>query len=339
MGIEYTVIVPIYKVEKYIRKCIDSILAQSFKNFELVLVDDGSPDNCPDICDEYAEKDERIKVVHKKNGGLVSARNAGIAVARGDYICYVDGDDWIREDLLENIYKRAIKDYYPDMIIFGIVKKFLDKDEEILNDMPEGLYGKEVLIKYIYPYMMYDSRKIFCKGLIFPAACNKTYKTKLLKEHYCKEERIRMGEDNAFVYECAWFSNDIYICNEIMYYYNQLNPGAMNHTYDPNRFINNKYLYNYMDNMLSGQNKILDNQLNAFKAYWLIMAIFHEIKSNNSILQAASHVKEQMKQHEPLKYIQFAGLPISAKVFLLFLKLRMYIFVLSFIKIIQKYRK
>ncbi|HBV85025.1 MAG TPA: hypothetical protein DEB74_19940 [Lachnospiraceae bacterium] len=91
--------------------------------------------------------------------------------------------------------------------------------------------------------------------------------------------------------------------------------------------------------MLSGQNKILDNQLNAFKAYWLIMAIFHEIKSNNSILQAASHVKEQMKQHEPLKYIQFAGLPISAKVFLLFLKLRMYIFVLSFIKIIQKYRK
>ena len=123
----YSVIVPIYKVEKYLKKCIDSILEQSFKDFELILVDDGSPDNCPQICDEYAKNDSRIKVVHKKNGGLVSARNVGIQTAIGDYICYVDGDDWIHEDTLKNLYNEAIKDYSPDMVVFGIVKLYSNK--------------------------------------------------------------------------------------------------------------------------------------------------------------------------------------------------------------------
>ena len=97
----FSIIVAIYKVEKYLSQCIESILAQSYKNFELILVDDGSPDNCPVICDEYAKTDSRIKVVHKNNGGLVSARKAGIEIASGEYICFVDGDDFVQYDMLE----------------------------------------------------------------------------------------------------------------------------------------------------------------------------------------------------------------------------------------------
>lgn len=90
-----SVIVPIYNVEKYLARCVDSIVNQTYKNLEIILVDDGSPDRCPQMCDDYAEKDSRIKVVHKKNGGLSDARNAGMAVATGEYISFIDSDDWI----------------------------------------------------------------------------------------------------------------------------------------------------------------------------------------------------------------------------------------------------
>lgn len=102
-----SIIVPIYNIEEYIRECIDSILAQTYPDFELILVDDGSPDNCGRICDEYAEKDVRIKVIHKENGGLTSARNAGLSVAKGDWIMHVDGDDWIEPDMIESLIEAA----------------------------------------------------------------------------------------------------------------------------------------------------------------------------------------------------------------------------------------
>ena len=93
--IKISVIVPIYRIEDYLPKCIDSLLQQSFKDFELILVDDGSPDNCPKICDDYAKLDQRVKVIHKSNGGLLSARKAGLEAASGTHIAYVDGDDWV----------------------------------------------------------------------------------------------------------------------------------------------------------------------------------------------------------------------------------------------------
>ena len=102
-----SIIVPIYNIEGYIRECIDSILAQTYPDFELILVDDGSPDNCGRICDEYAGKDVRIKVIHKENGGLTSARNAGLSVAKGDWIMHVDGDDWIEPDMIESLIEAA----------------------------------------------------------------------------------------------------------------------------------------------------------------------------------------------------------------------------------------
>lgn len=95
-----SVIVPIYNVEKYLARCVDSIVNQTYKNLEIILVDDGSPDLCPQMCDDYAEKDSRIKVVHKKNGGLSDARNAGMAVSTGEYISFIDSDDYVSDDFL-----------------------------------------------------------------------------------------------------------------------------------------------------------------------------------------------------------------------------------------------
>lgn len=108
-NVKVSVIVPIYKIERYLHQCVDSIIAQTFTDFELLLIDDGSPDGCPAICDEYAQKDARIRVFHKPNGGLTSARNHGLDNAKGDWIMHIDGDDWIEPTYIEELYNAAIK--------------------------------------------------------------------------------------------------------------------------------------------------------------------------------------------------------------------------------------
>ena len=105
-----SVIVPIYKVEEYLDRCVESLVNQTYKNLEIILVDDGSPDNCPKMCDDWAKKDSRIKVVHKKNGGLSDARNAGFEVATGDIISFIDSDDWIEPEMFETMLSQMEKD-------------------------------------------------------------------------------------------------------------------------------------------------------------------------------------------------------------------------------------
>ena len=113
---EISVIIPIYNVEKYLEKCIDSVLAQTYRNIEIILVDDGSTDKCADICDSYLKKDSRVKVIHKVNGGLSSARNAGLDIAEGDFISFVDSDDFIEKEMLEKLYE-ALMEADADMAV------------------------------------------------------------------------------------------------------------------------------------------------------------------------------------------------------------------------------
>lgn len=336
---KFSIIVPIYKVEKYLRKCIESILNQTFNEFELILVDDGSPDNCPKICDEYANNDSRIKVVHKVNGGLVSARNEGIRNALGKYIVYVDGDDWIADNLLQVVNDKVLSKYQPDMIVYSAYRQFNDYKKEIPYDVEEGFYNKERLEKDIYPYMMYDPRKPFCNGLIFPVSWNKIFKRELLIKHYCEDERIKMGEDNAFVFECLLKSQSVYFCKDILYFYNQLNTGSMTNNYDSERFENNKILTDYIESKIGNENQTIDKQINAFKAYWLIMAVFHEIKSGRSINVASKHIKQKIIKTQVLKGITWDGLPKSAIIFILLLKLHFYKLTLLLSKIVVKKRE
>lgn len=114
-----SIIVPVYKVESFIEKCITSLQNQTYPNLEIILVDDGSPDNCPAICERYAESDSRIKVIHKQNGGLCSARNAGLDVATGEYVTFVDSDDWIEDESYKELMRYCI-DTHLDIIGGGV---------------------------------------------------------------------------------------------------------------------------------------------------------------------------------------------------------------------------
>ncbi|MBQ7943447.1 MAG: glycosyltransferase family 2 protein [Lachnospiraceae bacterium] len=141
----FSIVVPVYKIEDYIEECVNSILAQSYGDFELILVDDGSPDSCGEICDCLQKKDERIVVVHKKNGGASSARNAGMDQARGEYIVFVDGDDLLCEGALESLDK-SIANQEPDIIIGNFVHWYSDK-ETIKVDVKEFIPYKDTDIK------------------------------------------------------------------------------------------------------------------------------------------------------------------------------------------------
>ena len=125
-----SVIVPVYKVERYLDECVESIVNQTYHNLEIVLVDDGSPDNCPQMCDDWAKKDERIRVIHKENGGVSSARNAGLDICTGDYISFIDSDDWIPSNFEEEMLAKAEK-LSLDVVIANIRRMKENGIEEI----------------------------------------------------------------------------------------------------------------------------------------------------------------------------------------------------------------
>lgn len=212
-----SVIVPVYKVEKYLHRCIDSILAQSFSNYEVILVDDGSPDNCPQICDNYAKQDERIKVIHKKNGGLSDARNVGIRNALGKYIAFVDSDDVLSPKYLEYLYN-ALTDNNCDIAICSF-----EKFEETVPSKNE-IYDKG----HIYTgvdmlWRIYSQNHV--EYLESTVSWNKLYKKKLFKGICFPKGKIH--EDEATTYKLFYKSKRIAVIPCKLYYYYQNNEGIM----------------------------------------------------------------------------------------------------------------
>lgn len=213
---KFSVIVPIYNVEKYLKKCIDSILTQSFSDFELILVDDGSPDNCPEICDEYAKTDERIKVVHKKNGGLSSARNAGLLQVQGEYIWFVDSDDCVRNDALEVIEKYTVTG--ADIINFGWVG---------YNEGGEPDFDS-LKMRFSYFKGLADKKDICtlatraCSTRLLSYVWRNVYRTAFVKENGLSfEENLCYAEDSAFNMEAFLQAEKIYFAQEFLYAYCQ----------------------------------------------------------------------------------------------------------------------
>lgn len=213
---KFSIIVPVYNVEQYIRQCIESVLSQTYADFELILVDDGSPDNCGKICDEYAVLDSRIKVIHKLNGGLVSARQSGTEFATGDYIVCLDGDDWLSPIYCERVVSVVTK-YNSDIVIFGAIYATKDDEKYVYPQEKEGFYNKKDIEKF-FPYLIEDK-----KGKYFsPSIWNKVYKRTLYsKLQLCVDKRIKIGEDHCLTKPCMYKADSLYILNECLYYYRQ----------------------------------------------------------------------------------------------------------------------
>ena len=201
-----SVIVPIYKVEKYLNKCIDSIINQTYTNLEIILVDDGSPDNSPKICDEYAKKDNRIKVIHKQNNGVSSARNVGLDISTGDYIMFIDGDDYIELNMIECMLKNMF-DNDVDIVVCNI--NYVYKDKEFIKyDESDRILNN------------YDAMKEFIRdGIVQAVVWNKLYKKSIIKDMKFIINKIH--EDEIFSYEAISKANSIYYNSNPFYNYIQ----------------------------------------------------------------------------------------------------------------------
>lgn len=145
-----SVIIPVYRVEEYLNECMESIVHQTYQNLEIILVDDGSPDNCPQMCDEWAKKDYRIKVIHKENGGLSSARNAALEIFKGEYVAFVDSDDWVDIHLYETLYSDIIA-HDADISVIGTWKVYDNRKENITKNFKEREFtGEQALHDFLY---------------------------------------------------------------------------------------------------------------------------------------------------------------------------------------------
>ena len=229
---QISIIVPFYNVEPYIKRCIDSILSQTYTDFELILVDDGSTDNSGRICDEYSLKDERIYVIHKVNGGQSSARNAGIDIAKGKYLSFVDADDYIAPLMIETLHKLAIE-YNTDISECGYISVFNEK--EVVCEFGKGIdfgEGGFLIEKFINGDIFY--------GVV----------TKLFKASLFKNTRFPSGR----IFEDTWMTLNLCLeelryvrTGQALYYYNQINNSTLRSPDTPRKA--REYIY------------ILENQL------------------------------------------------------------------------------
>ena len=225
---EISVIVPIYNTEKYLAKCVDSILDQSFTDFELILVDDGSEDKSPQICDEFSKKDPRIKVLHKLNGGISEARNFGIDNSTGKYLSFVDSDDWIEKDFLSTLYSLIIENN-ADISIVNFKKMFEDGNSAFI-DINEGVFSKLNILRNIYG----DAANYY------NIACNKLYNRKLFENI-----RFPVGkvfEDGYLIYKILYSANKVACSNALLYVYLQREGSIINNTFSLNR-MHEYYVY------------------------------------------------------------------------------------------------
>lgn len=221
-----SVVVPIYKVEKFLPTCIESLIKQSYKNMELILVDDGSPDLCPQICDKYKQLDSRIKVIHKTNGGLSDARNAGIEIAQGEWITFVDSDDYVGDDFLKTLYIMARKSN-ADISICDYESVLDDGAEERKYTYVVEYNNVECLKKTYIPEV---------HGMEF-TAWGKLYRIGLFRDLGIRYPVGKIHEDTFTTYKLLYEANRIVFFDAIEYFYRRREESIMTSAFNKKRLV------------------------------------------------------------------------------------------------------
>lgn len=294
----FSIIVPAYNNERELSKCIDSILAQTYGDFELIIVDDGSADGTPVICDRYAAEDRRVKVIHKENQGAAAARNDGLFAAKGCYIYYADADDWIEQGLLKEAAGVLQMPEPPDLFVFGYRLLTFEQEEPVFCSWPlePGLYSKERLEREVYPRMMDPSGAVKGQRLVSPGLCDKIIERELLLAHYCRDTSLFYQEDFVCSYECVYFADKIYFSSLNFYVYNQRSQSSMHRRYHRDLLKNNRAAAQYLHTHLGGKgNRDIERQIHELEFDGLITAACQEIRFSSSLWQAAGRFKEQLR--------------------------------------------
>ena len=320
-----SVIIPVYKVEKYLEKCVDSVINQTYDNLEIILVDDGSPDNCPKMCDEYAKKDKRIKVIHKENGGVGSARNKGIEKSTGDYITFVDSDDWIEKEFIHEMLDIANK-YKVDYVTCGYYRVYESKKEIINGNLEEIVIdSKEYVNKLLNVQNGY--------GFVHMKLIKKTKISNLRFE-----EKLVVGEDALFNIELCKHINKAVILNKSLYNY-FFNSNSVVRKYDEkyvDKYLNSmKYMSEYIEKNYNNIETIINLYNYIVYHVMLICVNYCYHPKNNNKYKSLKKVCNIELFNEAIKKSNYNELSLTRKVTLFTLKFKLYFLTAIICKIRQ----
>ena len=241
MNEKISVIVPVYNVEKYLDKCLESIVHQTYRNLEIILVDDGSSDNCPAMCDEWAGKDKRIKVIHKENGGLSSARNAGLDFATGEYIVFVDSDDWLDTDAVEKLLRAAVENR-ADIVASGFYFEN-ESGTSSIQDLRVSSFENE------------DIAFALLTDEIRPEVCSKLYSARLIGKLRF-DESMKYAEDLPFNFNVMLKAKKLFCMAVSCYHYYQRNAGSITSSYISAARAESWKMFNSFYEQCSGREKL-----------------------------------------------------------------------------------
>ncbi len=303
-----SIIVPVYNVEPYLVKCLDSLLAQRISDYEVILVDDGSTDNSGAICDKYAAQNAVFQCIHKPNGGLPSARKAGFQISRGQYVTFVDSDDWISPDMYAAMCG-VIPDTRADIVICDYTAVMPDREVVCRTPFAPGFYDKARLEQEIYPYMIYSGT--FFKYGIAPSLCNKLFRRDLLQSHLMHvPDNIVVGEDALASYSCMLEADSMYILDKSFYYYRS-NPSSVSRCSIPfKRLSENHIVFDTLQSVIdTAAYPHMQRQLDYYYVYQSLLALTLVYKG---MLLAGQDFRQSFLDEcgDPLIRSAFAAVPV-----------------------------
>jgi len=286
-----TVVIPVYNVEKYLKRCIDSILIQEWKNYDILLVDDGSTDNSPQICEDYAKAYDIISVIHKENGGLSEARNTGISNAEGEYVYFLDSDDWIEPNTFSDLAEVIESDQY-DIISFN--PEFVKSEHDIIKSdskRTKRLTGKEALID------------MFSYGFITGFATDKIYRKALFTKNTIQFPVGKYYEDLGTNYKLFLAAKKVYATNQKYYHYLIDNPDAITQSWNEKKlrdmfeFYKEVFYSDFVRSQLN-QEELHISQLYYVNGLTHILASLYKTKLHKHYSEIASEVKQELEKNK-----------------------------------------
>lgn len=306
-----SLIVPVYRVEAYLARCVESLINQTYQNIEILLVDDGSPDNCPAMCDAYAASDRRIRVIHKENGGLISAWQRGVRESTGDYLCFVDSDDWIELCMLEQMAaflskKSAAEAHVPASEI--ICCNFLINRTKHYHGLPPGIYEGDKLEHEIKDNLLGNENRT-----ISMSRCMKLFSRTLIEDnmHYCNP-KVTMAEDVSITLPALLDCRRVVIMEEAHYYHYFHNEASMVHRYDKDMYGSILMLYAVIKEVFRTKGRANGEiQSNKEFIYLLFLALKNELRSGQP--GYAARIKEICTQEETKRLIRQYPVTVQEK--------------------------
>lgn len=301
-----SVIVPVYAAQSYLHRCADSILGQTYENLEAILVDDGSTDESPAICDAYAEKDARVRVIHKENGGLISAWTRGVRESRGAYLCFVDSDDWIEPNMLEEMAEH-LKEIPGEVICGNFVIDRPGRTTEHLQRLSAGTYEGESLDRVKRKLLGKEEREI-CMS-----RCMKLFSRELIENnlHYCNPA-IRMGEDVNIVLPALLDAGRLVILPGALHYHYLYHEASMVHRYDAGLYANLQLLAKTIGFIF--REKGIENgeeQTRREYLYLLLLAMKNELRGGQP--GYAERIRRICLENETAEQLKQEKLPMESK--------------------------